>query len=285
MRSRPNCKINLGLHVVRRRADGYHDLESLFLPVPLCDELTIEPAQQFSFKQDGIAIDGPQDGNLVVRAYRLMQKHFGQRVGPVAIKLTKVIPFGAGLGGGSSDAAATICMIDKLFDLNQSYESRCMLARQLGADCPFFVGNTAAYVTGIGDQITPLDSNPIEGLRLVVAMPDDSVSTAEAYRGIVTREVVGCTNYLPLSEAVRHPVEEWRQLVVNDFECTVFSAHPVIRQLKDSFYDDGALYASMSGSGASVFALYPADRHPSATIERHAKTILNKEISPSYFTS
>jgi len=267
----PNCKINLGLNVVRRRADGYHDLESIFLPMGLCDELTIEPAEVFDFTQNGIAIDGPAESNLVVRAYRLMQEHFDKRVGPVRIRLTKQIPFGAGLGGGSSDAAATICMLDNLFDLGLEHEQRCQLASRLGADCPFFVGNRAAYVTGIGDQISPLDHNPIEGLRLVLAMPDDSVSTSEAYGGIIPREAAGLTDYMPLLEAIQHPVEEWRNLIVNDFEQTVFALHPVIRLLKDAFYADGALYASMSGSGASVFALYRADDVPSKALEHYGK--------------
>jgi len=271
MKTTPNCKINLGLNVVRRRADGFHDLESIFLPVPLCDELTIEPAEQFGFTQDGINIDGPAESNLVVRAYRLMQEHFGKRVGAVSIRLTKHIPFGAGLGGGSSDAAATICMLDKLFELHQTHEQLCLLAGRLGADCPFFVDNRAAYVTGIGDRISPLDSNPIEGLRLVLAMPDDSVSTSEAYGGITPREAAGRTDYMPLLEAIQRPVEEWRELVVNDFEQTVFAVHPVIRLLKDAFYADGALYASMSGSGASVFALYHADDEPSKALEHYGK--------------
>ena len=281
MITRPNCKINLGLRVVRRRADGYHDLESFFVPVPLCDTLEIVPADHFDFVQDGIAIDAATEDNLVVRAYRLMQREYGSRVGTVAIKLTKNIPFGAGLGGGSSDAAFTIRMVNDLFSLQQQPEPLCKLAARIGADCPFFIVDKPAYVTGIGDMMAPVDSNPIAGMRLVMAMPDATVSTAEAYRGIVPRESrpTPMPDEMPLLDALQQPITTWNSHVTNDFEHTVFKAHPVIRELKEAFLADGAQYASMSGSGASVFALYDPTRQPSASIGHYGRIILNTVVT------
>ncbi len=269
MRTSPNCKINLGLQVMRRRPDGYHDLESLFLPVSLCDELAIEPAPCFSFSQDGIAIDGDPGDNLVVRAYRLLRDAFPDRVGEVYIRLTKQIPFGAGLGGGSSDAAFTLKMLNELFALSLSSEELRRYAARLGADCPFFIDNVPTYVTGIGDLLTPLDFNPINDFRMLLVKPDEAVSTAEAYRGITPRDRwdKGDAFCGDLRQLVKQPVERWRDTVVNDFERSVFPSHPKIEALKRAFYEAGARYASMTGSGSAVFALFDADA-PIADLQR-----------------
>jgi len=269
MRTSPNCKINLGLQVMRRRPDGYHDLESLFLPVSLCDELAIEPASCFSFSQDGIAIDGNPGDNLVVRAYRLLRDAFPDRVGEVSIRLTKQIPFGAGLGGGSSDAAFTLKMLNGLFALSLSSEELRRYAARLGADCPFFIDNVPTYVTGIGDLLTPLDFNPIKDFRMLLVKPDEAVSTAEAYRGITPRDRwdKGDAFCGDLRQLVKQPVERWRDTVVNDFERSVFPSHPKIEALKRAFYEAGARYASMTGSGSAVFALFDADA-PIADLQR-----------------
>lgn len=264
MRCYPNCKINLGLHVVRRRADGFHDLETLFLPIPLCDTLEIEPAAEFAFVQDGLPMVDDGKENLVVRAFRLMQREFPSRVLPVSIHLTKHIPCGAGLGGGSSNVAFTLLMLNELYDLKLEQKQLTRLAAQLGADCPFFILNEPVYATGIGDCMTPLGFNPLKGLQLLLVKPDEAVSTAEAYGNIVPRERWASTPAMLLPDAVRTPVAQWRETVCNDFERSVFEQHPRLRQLKQRLYDSGALYASMTGSGSAFFGLYngqpPAER-------------------------
>ena len=257
MKSHPNCKINFGLHVVRKREDGYHDLETIFLPAPLHDTLEIEKSESFRFMQDGITIDGDIEDNLVVKAYRLMQRETG--IGNVNIHLTKAIPFGAGLGGGSSDAAFTLKMLDDIFELHLGRERLIGMASILGADCAFFIDNVPSYATGIGDKLTPLGFNPIEGMELRIEKPEgENVSTAEAYRGVTPRMGNGerRTETLNLVKAAAERPERWRELIVNDFEKSVFVNHPWIAQLKQRFYDDGAIYASMTGSGAAVFGLF-----------------------------
>ena len=225
MKTYPNCKINLGLHVMRKRDDGYHDLETIFVPVSLHDELDISPANTFSFIQDGIAIDGNPDSNLVVRAYHLLQQHSGSRLGNVEIRLTKKIPTGAGLGGGSSDAAFTLVMLNKIFNLGIQTKTLQSLAAKLGADCAFFIENIAAFATGIGDQLSPLPLNPLLNYKLLLVKPDEFVSTAEAYRDITPRS----------QRTHSEPID--------------------LR--KSELYDAGALYAAMSGSGATIYGIFP----------------------------
>lgn len=259
MKTSPNCKINLGLHVVRRRPDGYHDIESLFLPIPLSDELEIAKADRFSFRQDGIDLDCKMDDNIVLRAYRMIQENYGTSMSDVSIRLKKNIPFGAGLGGGSSDAAFTLKMLNDLFNLNISLTDLRTMASQIGADCTFFIDNKPAFVSGTGNQLLPLDFNPIDGYRLILVKPSEAVSTAEAYRGITTRQQSGTVAPMPLTEAVKQPITEWRRLIVNDFETTVFRTHPRLQEIKESLYAAGALYAAMSGSGATIFGLFASD--------------------------
>ena len=265
MKTTPNCKINLGLRVLRKRPDGYHDLETLFIPVPLCDELDITVLRQTSalkdedgeklclFSQTGIPVDCPPDDNICVKAYNLLLDDFPQ-MPPVHIRLGKHIPFGAGLGGGSSDAAFTLCMLNEMFALGLSDDQLEQYAARLGADCAFFVRNRPAQALGIGDRLTPLDSNPLAGYRLVMAKPDDAVSTREAYAHIRPHDPEA--DLEPLAQAVRKPISTWGETLVNDFEASVFPSHPRIASLKATFYAHGALYASMSGSGSTVFALF-----------------------------
>ena len=250
----PNCKINFGLHVVRKREDGYHDLETIFLPGPLHDTLEIVKSDNFQFSQVGIKIVGSVEDNLVVKAFRLMQRETG--IGNVAIRLTKAIPFGAGLGGGSSDAAFTLRMLDELFELRLGRERLIKMASHLGADCAFFIDNVPAYAIGIGDKLTPLGFNPLEGMTLHIEKPyGETVSTAEAYRGVTPRERK-TENGEDLVEAAKGSPERWKELIVNDFEASVFVNHPRIAELKQHFYDEGAIYASMTGSGAAVFGIW-----------------------------
>ena len=265
MLQHPNCKINLGLNIMHRREDGYHNLETLFLPVGICDRLEIEPSNIFSFSQEGIPIAGDDESNLVIRAYRALQRLFGDAVGPCQIKLEKCIPFGAGLGGGSSDAAFTIKMLANLFNLPISTKEMEQLAATLGADCPFFIQNQPAFATGIGDILSPLGFNPLEGYTLLLVKPEETVSTAEAYRGITPRDQRrDCQNTVSLAQAVKEPITKWRELIVNDFEESVFRSHPLLSEIKNHLYTCGALYSAMSGSGSTIYGIFPspADMDP-----------------------
>ena len=262
----PNCKINIGLQVVRKREGGYHDLQSVFYPVPLCDELEIVPAGEFSFTAGGIVVGGDAEDNIVVKAFRLMQRETAGRVGNVAIRLHKNIPFGAGLGGGSSDAAFTLCMLNDLFGLGMDSARLRSMAARLGADCPFFIDNEAAYVTGIGDRLEPLGFDPLKGYTLMLVKPDEAVSTAEAYRGVRPREAMGqpCPD---VSQLLTQPVERWKESVLNDFESSVFISHPSLARLKAELYAAGALYASMSGSGSTVYGIFR--EQPANTLDNY----------------
>lgn len=256
----PNCKINLGLHVVGRRPDGYHNLETIFLPVhDLCDELEIIEGGASSdcahLVQEGIVLDNAPDDNLCMKAWRLL--HDEQGIPPVQMRLKKNIPFGAGLGGGSSDAAFALKMLNELFSLGLTTEVLERYAARLGADCAFFVRNHPAFATGIGDILTPLPELPIfnSQFSIQIEIPKgEHVSTKEAYAGLNLSTVSARPD---LREAVKRPVEEWRHLIVNDFETSVFPAHPAIAALKEDMYNRGAAYASMTGSGAAVFGLFP----------------------------
>lgn len=265
MITHPNCKINLGLHVASRRSDGYHDLETVFLPVfDLCDELEINISESFSFLQEGILVDCPLEDNICVKAYRLLLEAFPQQVGPVSMRLCKKIPFGAGLGGGSSDAAFTLKMLNSLFALNLNSARLRSFAVRLGADCPFFIDNIPAYATGIGDLLEPLPFDLLQRLRdenvsIRIVKPSDVVSTKEAYAHVTPRNLRHDILPVDLREALQKPVCQWKEWVVNDFEDSVFPAHPAIAQLKRDFYRQGALYASMSGSGSAVFAIIPSE--------------------------
>jgi len=255
MISFPNCKINLGLHVVGKRPDGYHDLETLFLPVmELCDELEIVEGP-LAMHQDGIALDNTPEDNLCMKAWRLLHDEFG--IPSVTIRLKKGIPFGAGLGGGSSDAAFTLKMLNGIFSLGLEDSQLEQRAARLGADCAFFIRNRAAYATGIGDQLEPIEWDVESGKwKVVIEIPEgEHVSTKEAYTGL-QRNLFGCPRP-DLREAVRRPIEEWRNLIVNDFEASVFPSHPAIAALKEEMYRRGAVYASMTGSGAAVFGIFP----------------------------
>lgn len=253
MTTYPNCKINLGLHVVGRRADGYHNLETIFLPVlDLCDELEIVENDTLQMVQEGIVLDNAPEDNLCTRAWRLLHDEFN--IPPVSIRLKKNIPFGAGLGGGSSDAAFTLKMLNDMFSLGLNDNALEQRAARLGADCAFFIRNKAAYATGIGDVLEPLELD-MTAYRIVIEIPEgEHVSTKEAYGGL-KRDLFGEPRP-DLREAVRRPIGEWRQLIVNDFETSVFPTHPAIAALKEDMYVRGALYASMTGSGAAVFGIF-----------------------------
>lgn len=254
----PNCKINLGLNITSRRDDGYHDLETVFYPVPLEDVLEIVPRQhggsmadKCTLKQYGNAIDCAPERNLVVKAYRLLDSLYG--LPPTDVFLHKSIPSGAGLGGGSSDAAFMLRMLDEAYHINIGTHLLEEYAARLGADCAFFIQDRPAFATGIGDRLTPVALD-LHGWQIVIVKPDTFVSTREAFVGI--RPQKPCTS---LQDIIRQPVGRWRELMVNDFEDSIFPQHPEIKAIKEAMYGSGAAYASMSGSGSSVYGLFPHD--------------------------
>ncbi len=248
---RANCKINLGLDVLRRRDDGYHELETVMFPVAgLYDEVevvrTAEPGVRF--RAEGLAVDCAAEDNICVKAFSLMHERYG--VDGVDIRLDKRVPFGAGLGGGSADGTVVLLALDKLFDLHLPEEELIARAAELGSDTAFFVRNTPQLCTGRGEIMFPFAID-LSGQTLVIIKPDEGVSTREAYAGVCPR-VPG----IPLWERLRLPIEKWQGLVTNDFEPHILAAHPAIREAKQSLLDAGALYASMSGSGSAVFGLF-----------------------------
>lgn len=265
----PNCKINLGLRIVRKREDGYHDLETIFYPIyDLHDELEIEPASTFTFSATGLALDCASEDNLIIRCYQRMAERYPQ-IGKVAIRFKKNIPFGAGLGGGSSDAAHTAIALNELFELGLTKVQLAEEVRPLGADCPFFIYNTPCFAEGIGDRLTPIDLS-LKGLRLVMIKPSVHVSTREAYSGIQP-------NSTPLSLSTSHPLTlSDIKHFTNDFEGTVFGQHPILAQIKKHLLDIGAIYTAMSGSGSTIYALFENDTERSADTQLRR---LNEEFA------
>ncbi len=249
MTTHPCAKINLGLNVVGRRADGYHDIETILYPIPLCDMLEIEPADIDSFSMSGLPLTGNVESNIVLKAIKLLRDK-GYSVPPLRVRLQKNIPSGAGLGGGSSDAAFTVKMLNKMFWLGLSIEEMKRMVSTLGADCAFFIEAKPAFAEGIGDRLSPI-SIDLSGLFLVLIKPHEEVSTKEAYARITP-----CIPPLRLKEAVQGDITTWRNTVLNDFEKSIFALHPKTGILKRKLYWHNAIYASMSGSGSSVYGLF-----------------------------
>jgi len=250
----PNAKINLGLNVVEKRPDGYHNIETVFYPIGLCDVLEVEPSQtctDYSFSSSGIAIDGDPEDNLIVKAYHLLRS--GYQFPAVDISLIKQIPFGAGLGGGSSDAAFMLKALNEMFELKATPNRLEKLAAKLGADCPVFIKNKAVFATGIGNVFTPIKLS-LKGKFLVLVKPDIHVSTPEAYALIVPEKPE-----ISLIDLIQRPISEWKDAIKNDFEKSVFSKYPAIGEIKDKLYEMGAVYASMSGSGSSVYGIFDVE--------------------------
>jgi len=244
----PNAKINIGLNVTERRADGYHNLETVFYPVKINDVLEIVPANKLSFESSGLEIPGRSEDNLCIKAYHLLKKHHDLL--PVKIHLHKNIPIGAGLGGGSSDAAFFIKLLDQNFGLNLGVEEMQDYARILGADCAFFIENKPVFAFEKGDEFEPVKLD-LSKYKIVLVMPPTQVSTSEAYRGVKPAQTK-----TSLIELINLPVGEWKKFIKNDFEESVFRNHIMIRGVKAALYEAGALFASMSGSGASVFGIF-----------------------------
>lgn len=254
----PNAKINLGLDVVAKRPDGYHNLETIFYPVPLQDilEITVteeEGAPDYTFKMHNAVFEGDNNDNLVVKAYKILAAD--HKLPKVEMSLYKNIPTGAGLGGGSADAAFALKMLNEIACLNLSDEQLEAYAARIGADCAFFIKNTPAYATGIGNILSPTVCS-ISGYHLVLVKPDIHISTKEAY-SLVTPAAAET----PLTEIAALPVEEWKGKMKNDFEKSVFANHPQMERIKEELYNMGAVYASMSGSGSAFFGLFTGQQN------------------------
>jgi 4-diphosphocytidyl-2-C-methyl-D-erythritol kinase len=246
----PNAKINIGLHILRKRDDGYHELETVFYPLKLRDGLEFieNRTGEVRFSNSGIEVGGRPDDNLVVKAYRMLAADY--TLPGVDIHLHKVIPFGAGLGGGSSDAAFMLKGLNDFFGLNIPEQKLLSSAARLGADCAFFLKNTPLFASGAGEKLEPLPLS-LAGWHLLLVKPPVVVGTKEAYAGVQP----GLPN-LGLKEAIRLSVNNWQGNVVNDFEAGIFQRFPEIKAIKEKLIERGAVYASMSGSGSSVFGLF-----------------------------
>ena len=265
MEIKANCKINIGLDVLRRRADGYHDLSTVMVPVKgLYDVLTIEQAEESSLSIVGFEVDCDPEQNICMKALRLMQQRYG--IGEASITLDKRIPFGAGLGGGSADGTAVILALNDISSLGLDEATLISLAAELGSDTAFFVRNTPQLCEGRGEIMTPIELD-LAGYWLVLIKPDANVSTREAYAGVVP-----AIPELPLTERLQKPIAEWQGCVKNDFEKSVFAAHPIIADFKQKMIDAGATYASMSGSGSTVFGLF-ADKKQAERLAQYTPYI------------
>ncbi len=250
----PNCKINIGLHVVRRREDGFHDLETIFFPVPLFDVLEIVQAEnEDSFIQTGLQIEGPSSNNLCMKAVRLLRTKIPD-FPFVKLHLHKAIPMGAGLGGGSSDGAYTLLLLNRKFNLGLTEQTLINLSLQLGSDCPFFILNKPCFAWGRGEMMKPIDL-PMKGMQLVLINAGIHINTGWAFQQIIPKEPS-----FSLGNIDQLAMEDWKKYVNNDFEEAVTNAHPILLDIKNYCYSRGAAFAAMTGSGSTMFALYHANK-------------------------
>ncbi len=260
----PNAKINIGLNITEKRPDGYHNLETIFYPIELCDVLEFVEGKETKFTCSGLNIEGDSDNNLIMKAYRLLKEEFD--LPAINICLHKTIPMGAGLGGGSADAAFMLKMLNDEFNLGLSTQILEQKASKLGADCAFFIENTPTLAKGIGNIFEPTCIN-LSGYHIVLIKPDVHVSTAEAYGGCKPQRW-----NTPLEEAIKLPITEWKNCIFNDFEKTVFVAHPELAEIKNILYDKGALYAAMSGSGSTIYGIFDKE------IEQNITTDIKSDV-------
>lgn len=248
----PNAKINLGLRITGKRKDGYHDIETCMFPIPLYDALEIILANKTSFSFSGISIPGDAKDNLILKAYQLLKKDFND-LPPIAVHLHKAIPVGAGLGGGSADAAFALKLMNNLFDLILEDWFLEDYAAQLGSDCPFFIENTPKIATGRGEILSPIALD-LTGKWLILVNPNLHIGTKEAYAGVVPKKPTEDLREILADTSV------WKDRLKNDFEDRIFQKYPLIQSIKESLYEQGAFYAAMSGSGSTVFGLF--DQEP-----------------------
>jgi 4-diphosphocytidyl-2-C-methyl-D-erythritol kinase len=262
----PNAKINIGLNITERRPDGYHNLETIFYPVQIKDVLEIIESDKLSFESSGLDIPGRMEDNLCVKGYHLIKKDFD--VPPVKIHLHKNIPIGAGLGGGSADAAFFIRLMNDKFNLDLTVDQQLSYARKLGADCAFFIENKPVFAFEKGDEFETIKLD-LSSYSIVLVMPDVHISTSEAYSGVKPVPVKQS-----LFDLIYESIGDWKKFIKNDFEANIFKNHLEIRGVKAALYKAGAIYASMSGSGASVFGIF--DKTPDLShLEEHNQVFYN----------
>jgi 4-diphosphocytidyl-2-C-methyl-D-erythritol kinase len=268
----PNCKVNLGLHILRKRPDGFHDLETVFYPIPIYDAIEIVQSpgidHDVEFTSSGLVVDSSPEHNICVRAYRLLKKDFPE-LASVRMHLHKVIPLGAGLGGGSSDGAFMLTLLNKKFGLAITENQLINYALQLGSDCPFFIKNRPQFATGRGERLEDIAID-VSCYRVVVINPGIHVLTGKAFERIKPN-----SERASIRDIIFKPVQEWKDYLKNDFEESLFSLYPEIQTIKEQLYQKGAVYASMSGSGSSVFGLFEKNTDLQFDFPSH---YLNKDL-------
>jgi 4-diphosphocytidyl-2-C-methyl-D-erythritol kinase len=262
----PNCKINLGLSILAKRADGFHELETVFYPIAISDALEILPSDKLTLTQTGIPVPGDPAQNLCLKAYHLLKQDFPQ-LPAVQIHLHKNIPMGAGLGGGSSDGTSALLILNQQFSLGLNDGQLMHYASKLGSDCPFFVYNKACHATGRGEVLTPIALD-LSNYQFLLVHPGKHISTAWAFQQLNPH-----TKSESIQSIIQKPMTEWKDLLINDFEAPVFKAEPTLSNIKAQLYQLGAIYASMSGSGSSLFGIFPKGHFEYAPTIEHALRI------------
>jgi 4-diphosphocytidyl-2-C-methyl-D-erythritol kinase len=260
----PHCKINLGLNILNKREDGFHNLETIFYPIHICDALEIIPSQSSTTITVTGMITGDEQDNLCIKAFNILKNNYPQ-LPDIKIHLHKAIPMGAGLGGGSSDAAFTLRLLNEKFNLDIPEEKICAYALQLGSDCPFFLLNKPGFATSRGEVIEAINIS-LKDYKIMLINPGIHVSTAEAFKNITPGFPVK-----KIKDIIHHPVESWKDELSNDFEKYAFEKYLLIKKIKEDLYKAGAAYASMSGSGSTVFGLFKKD------------VIINYDTEPGFF--
>jgi len=247
----PNAKINLGLNIIEKRPDGFHNIETVFHPIPLCDALEIaesNSSEQYEFTSSGIPIDIDPSENIVIKAFNLIASKF--KIPSTAIHLHKNIPFGAGLGGGSADAAYMIKMLNDFYKLGMSFQQMEEYAVQIGSDCPVFIKNQPVFAEGKGEIFSSIYLD-LSGYHIILIKPEIHISTPEAYSGVSPNKPEKS-----VKELINLPLTKWKENIFNDFEDSIFTNQPELKTLKQELYESGAIYAAMSGSGSSMFGIF-----------------------------
>lgn len=254
----PNAKINLGLQVIGKRADGFHDLETIFYPINLRDALEILPTthQDVRLYETGLTVHGNLKNNLCVRAYQLLKNHFPELPG-VDIHLHKIIPMGAGMGGGSADGSFTLKLLRDMFNLNATDEQLMNWSVELGSDCPFFIMNKPCHASGRGERLTPIKIDSFAEYKILIVNPGIHINTSWAFGQLEIQ-----TKHHNLQESISMPIEIWKDCIYNDFEEVVLMAHPTLKSIKEKLIEAGAVYASMSGSGSTFYGIFHQSCNP-----------------------
>ena len=262
----PNCKINLGLHILQKRTDGFHNLETVFYPIALHDALELiqnpSPTTDIEFTTSGLEIPSTIEQNICVKAYRLLKKDKPE-LPAIRMHLHKVISSGAGLGGGSSDGAFALTLLNKKFNLGLSEDQLLQYALQLGSDCPFFIKNQPCFATSRGEMLEELQLN-LSGYQIVLVNPNIHINTGQAFSKVTPR-----SDRTSIRDIIHQPIAQWKETLKNDFEEGVFSEYPQIKIIKEQLYQQGAVYASMSGSGSTVYGLFNTHTQPQFDFPAH----------------